>query len=193
LRPAARESDPFTPPRGQRTGNARGQLVCRHMGRAEQKSGERRLCGGVLSHAPHRGSGRAELSPRAKRPRGRSARRVLPVRKAPATIAGEREGAQPQQRFPDGRCSLPPANRIRNPDGPSGRPRRGLLALCGLPPVQPSCQTASYLLRWHCTEHGARLGRSRLCGSYAEAARPGEKLVETVDESATGSVYSFLR
>jgi hypothetical protein len=26
---------------------------------------------------------------------------------------------------------------------------------------------------------------------YAEAARPGGKLVEAVDESATGSVYSF--
>jgi hypothetical protein len=26
---------------------------------------------------------------------------------------------------------------------------------------------------------------------YAEAARPGGKLVEAVDESVTGSVYSF--
>ena len=80
---------------------------------------------------------------------------------------------------------------IRNSRGPSGV-LSGTSRSLRSPPVKPSCQTAAYLLRWHCTEHGARLGRSRLCGLYAEAARPGAKLVETVDESATGSVYSFL-
>ncbi len=85
--------------------------------------------------------------------------------------------------------SLPPDEALARILDPPADVPPGLLALCGFLPFAASCRTVAYLIGWPCTEHGARLGRSRLCGLYAEAARPGGELVEAVDESATGSVY----
>jgi hypothetical protein len=64
-------------------------------------------------------------------------------------------------------------------------------ASCGNLPRTRGCRATRRVVGWWSTERGALLGRSHSCGSYAEAARPGGKLVGVVDEGATGSVFSF--
>ena len=121
------------------------------------------------------------------------ARLALP--EPPGRHVGVFASAAARAHRPSGQRSLATYSSPRPGRRSSGRPPKALSAACSLwVSLLPNARCVKYVIPYligsQGTEHGARLGRSRLFGLYAEAARPGGKLVEAVDESATGSVYS---